>query len=143
MLVQTYLDYERVVAYHKYRQDQPWDNGGALLVTMGREEPAIKAEEERLIRTMGAKDNHHGWTVSVVAEGHAHPVMLRFSDFKMSVWLMPPGWQDVGAVGGGLARLTGMRLCSEFHGDPSGRAWFDDPDPGRWDALAKKIAGML
>jgi hypothetical protein len=51
--VHVFVDYERVVAYHGYRKDNPWDNGGALIIEVPRD--SVRDEEDRLTSRMGQK----------------------------------------------------------------------------------------
>lgn len=135
------VDYERVVAYHGYRKDNPWDNGGALIIEVPRD--TVRDEENRLASKMGKVENHHGWTVEIRdrSNDRSYPVMLRFSDFTLTVWAMPPGWQGIGVPPATPKRqFTAMELCEAFHGDTSGRAWYDERSKDQWTRLAEQLS---
>lgn len=119
------FEYDRVVAHHPYRTDEPWKVEGATRILqvdgwngLSDQERRLVADELRALEkclldeatSAGIKawyDNHHGYTVRVdgrTLEGGKYvPDMyyhLRFSDGSLYVWLMPgpPSkgeWSDV------------------------------------------------
>lgn len=107
------IEYDRVAAYHGYRQGQPWDTPGAVRLAIydganggGPDRRTttndIRDLERRLIRDAirdgvpAQADNHYGFTVVVdssvdertVSHTYLH---LRFSDGLLYVWLEPVG----------------------------------------------------
>ena len=81
----------RVLTYHGYRTFQPWKHGGARIFDRSyQRRDEIDQIQERLASQVGIyNDNHHGWLV----EGHdGSRMFFRFSDWTLTVWKMPDGF---------------------------------------------------
>ena len=83
----------KVISYAGYRQFEPWRHGGKKTANCGyKRGDEIDQIQEWLATQAGRyNDNHHGWLI----EGkNGNRFFFRFSDWTLTVWLMPPDATD-------------------------------------------------
>lgn len=78
-----------VLSYHGYRTFIPWEKGGKKVAYIHsyKSEDEVDQLQHWLAEQKGTyNDNHHGWLVKGQS---GNTFFFRFSDWTLSVWLMP------------------------------------------------------